>query len=230
MAVAVDQASLGSAAGNVTTTTLTTTGAVASGAHVIVLLGTWNSPPRTHSVSGSLTWTQAHVVTSGDLRVSLWYAPAPAGLASSTALTVGTPSGVSGVLACANSYTGIDTAGTVVAFNGAGAATAAWATGSVAGGAGDALIGGAWGDGTLRTSTVTGPAVERIDVNSGVTSQSVTLVDKLTVAGSDSLAGTWSGALDHIAIGVAFKAAAGAAAKSAAIQRQPARGLVMHAR
>jgi hypothetical protein len=210
MAVSFDKA-LGTATANAQTATITTTNAVAVGAHIIVLHGIWRSTaPTGHTCTATgLTFTLAHQIASGDLRVSLWYAYAAAGFASSSAIVVGGNAGTNGILSAASSWLGIDTSGTVTAFGGAAAATAAWSTGSIGANSGDALIGGAWGDGSQRTSTPTSPANERVDANSATTTQSITIVDKLSVAGSDSLAGTWSGTLDHIAIAAGFKAAAG---------------------
>lgn len=211
MAVTVDQASLGTAAGTVTASvTFATTAAVASGGMLVVLIGVFSAGLPAHTVSGGgLTWAQAHTSTSGSLRVSLWYAFAAAGLASGTNLTAGPGSGSHDITVCSASYLGVSTSGTVTGFNAAAASTAAWATGTIAGASGDAYIGGAFGDGTLRTSTPTSPAVERVDFNSATTSGSVTLVDKLSGSASDNLAGTWSGTLGHIGLGASFLPAAG---------------------
>jgi hypothetical protein len=217
MAITVDQASLGTQAqSGVSSSSTTTTATVASNAMIVMLIGGYRSGGgHTHSVAttGGLTWTQAHSVVNVALRLSLFYAFAPSGLASGTSLGPG--QSIAGDMTwCMNSYLGVDSADAVEAFNGASATTAAWASGSVSSVSGNALIGGSWGDGTLRTSTATGPAAERIDFNSATTSGSNTLVDKLSVSGSDSLAGTWSGTLDHVAIAVAFNASAGGTPKS----------------
>jgi hypothetical protein len=211
LAVTVDQANLGTQAeSGVTSSSLNTGAAVASGAMIVALVHNFNSAAETLSMSGgSLTWTQAHTLTSGSLRLSLFYAFAPSGLASGTTLTVTASVGGSNDMTwCVASYLGVDTSGTVVAFNAAAASTAAWSSGSVAGNSGNALIGGAGGDGTLRTSTPDAGNNERIDFNSATTSGSITLVDKLSISGTDSLDGDWSGTLSHIGIGVAFKPAA----------------------
>jgi hypothetical protein len=211
LAVTVDQANIGTRADTgVLSSNLTTTAAVAAGAMIVALVHNFNSAAETLSMSGgSLTWVQAHTTTSGSLRISLFYAFAPSGLASSSTLTVTASTGGNDMTWCAASYAGVDTSGTVVAFNAAAASTAAWSSGSVAGNSGDALIGGAGGDGTLRTSAPDAGNTERIDFNSATTSGSVTLVDKLSSAGTDTLDGDWSGTLGHIGIGVSFKPAAG---------------------
>lgn len=215
MAVAIDVANAGTKASSGTgTTTLTTTSAIATGAHAVVLLFYFASAPPVGTVSGGgLTWVSAHSVTTGNIRLELWYAPCPAGLASGTNLTVGRSSGSpADITAVISSYTGIDTTGTVTAFNGGTASTAAWATGTIGGNAGDAYIGGSGGDGgVLRTSTPTAPAVERQDFNSATSGGQITLIDKIGGSASDNLAGTWSSALVHLAIGASFKPAAAAA-------------------
>jgi hypothetical protein len=216
LAVTVDQANIYAGAGsNQTNHAFNTTAAVASGAMVVVLAFRWRSGGGgTYTVSGGgLTWTTVHAVVSGNLTISLMAAFAPSGLASGTTLTVNGSVGGNDYTVCAASYLGVDTSGTVSAavraFGGAAASTAAWSTGTITGNAGDAYIGGAGGDGTLRTSAPGGDATERIDFNSATSSGSITLVDDLAGEASDTLAGTWSGTIAHIAIGAAFIPAAG---------------------
>lgn len=213
MAVTVDQATLGTGnSSGAGTTTMSTTAVVASGAVIVLLAGRFNSTNSTMAASGgSLTWSTAHNVTSGSIRVYLFYAFAPSGLASSTTLTITHSGGGSAdCIIGAYSLLGVDTSGTVVAFNGAGASTAGWSSGSVSGNSGNALVGGAFVDnGSVSSSTPTAPAVERIDKNVAGQSETLTLVDKLSISGSDSVAGTWNAAGSHVAIGAAFKDAAG---------------------
>lgn len=211
-AAAIDQGNIGTAAVStgLSSANLVTTAAVASGGLIVLLVGRFNSSGGTLSVSGgSLTWVQGHTVLSGSLRLSIFLAYAPAGLASVTTLTATNSAASNDFTMCAASYTGFPSTFTVAAFNGVAAATAAFSSSSVAAAAGDALIGGAYGDGTLRTSTPTSPAVERVDFNSATTGGSVTLIDKLSVAGTDTLDGTWSGTLNHIGAAVAITPSAG---------------------
>lgn len=212
MAVTVDQTSLGTGNASGSNPTLTTTGAVAAGGHIIVVAGRFNSTNSTMAVSGgALTWTQDHTAVSGSIRTSVFRAPAPAGLAASTVLTLThTGGGVADSIFGAASYLGIDTVGTVVAVNGGGASTAAWSSGSVAGNSGDALVGGAFVDaGAVSSSVPTAPAVERIDRNIAGQSESLTMADILSLSGATALAGTWNAAGGHVAVAVAYKAAAG---------------------
>lgn len=225
MAVAVDQASLGTGnASGSTTVSITTTGAVASGAVIALLSGRFFAGATTSSVTGTagLTWATAHDVTSGNIRVYLFYAFAPSGLASGSTITVTHTNAADSIIGAA-SYTGVDTSGTIVGFNGAGASTAAWSSSTVTGTAGDGLIGGCFVDtGAVTNSVPSGSATERIDQNVPAQSETLTLVDNLSMSASDSLAGTWKNgsAVDtagtHVAIAAAFKASGAAAASATA--------------
>lgn len=217
MAVTVDQANIYTGAGAGQTNHLgTTTAAVASGAVIVILAHRFRSGGGGvyTGTGGGLTWAAlATAVVSGNIGIYLLGAIAPAGLASGTTnFGVNSTVGSNDYTVCAGSLLGVDTsggiAGVVRAFGGASAATAAWATGVIAGSAGDCYIGGAGADGTLRTSTATS-GTELIDFNSATSSGSVTLVDKIGGGASDNLAGTWSGAITHVAIGAALIPAGG---------------------
>lgn len=215
MAVTLDTALGTGNASAASSVSFNTTAAVASGGRVVLICGRWQlASTSTMSITGTggLTWAQDHTVSSGTLRISVFSAPAPAGLASGTTLTVSFSTASNDTIIGAGSFLGIDTVGTVVAFNGGAASTAAWSSASVAATSGNALIGGAFCDGLNATSTPTAPGVELFDRN--IVGQSESLVEqyKLSVAGSDTIAGTWSGAVSHVAIGVAYKAAAAGAA------------------
>lgn len=212
MAVAIDTPNQGRVAASVSgTTTFTTLATIPSAGTLVVLMGIFRATATTHTVSGGgLTWNQVgSTVVSGSLRISLWYAHCPSGLASGTTITCGGSAGTNDITAVATSYTGVATTSTITAFNNASGSGTGWGGASVAANSGDAIIGGAWGDGTLRTSTATSPATERQDFNSATTSGSNTLADKTSVSGTDSVAGTWSGTLSHLHIAGAFAAAAG---------------------
>ncbi len=208
MAITFDK-TLGYASANGTSQSFSTTGAVAAGGLIVVVAGIWRTSTPAMTVSGgSLAWTQARTQTSGDLRVSLWWAEAPSGLAAATAITCAGSGGTNGILFGGAAYTGHQTGSPTTGQTNAGTgASTAWNSGNVSATSGNAIIGGSWGDGSQRTST-TG-ATERMDVNSATTGQSLTIVDKLSVSGTDSLSGTWSGAIDHIDIAVEFVAASG---------------------
>lgn len=226
MAVTLDTTlGTGAAAGSATIT-LTTTNPVAAGGTIIAIIGRFNSaaPTATLSVTttGGLTWTQDHTLTSGNIRTSLFRAHAPAGLAASTAI-VWTQSAATGdLMVGAGSFLGVDTSGPT-AFNGASSLTTAWTSTSVAAASGNFLVGGSFGDGFVGSSTPTGPAVELFDVNSAGQSEMITAAYKLSVAGSDLIAGTWSGTLDSATVAVAYAAAAAA---SLVIPRPPLRALI----
>lgn len=219
MAVTVDQPNIGTNATTAqTNATLTTTAAVAAGGTLIWLVFRFKSggPELYTATGGGLTWATVTNVISGNIRLHMFAAFAPAGLASSTALA--TTGGVGGGdnTGCAASYLGVDQSGTVAAavraFNSTAASTAAWSSGTLTGSlVGDAVIGGAGSDGSLLTSVIAGDNVERIDFNSAGTSGSVTLVDDLDAEVNDTAAGTWSGAQAHVALGAAFIPAGGAA-------------------
>ena len=88
--------SLGTAVGTTpgSTWTLTTTGAVPAGGTVVVGVA-WFNASTTYTVSGGgLTWTMPAAKTDGSSRnVAQAFAPAPAGLASGTVLTITVASG-----------------------------------------------------------------------------------------------------------------------------------------
>ena len=215
MAITLD-AVLGNGNGTGSTTTITTTSAVATDARIIVLIGRFSGTGTTVSTvtAGAINLARDHSLLNVNLRIEMWSAAAPSGLASSSTITV-THSGACDCIIGSASYLGIDTTGTVVATNAAAAATAAWASGSVAGNAGDALMGGAFVDsGSVSSSTPGGAAVERIDNNVPGQSETLVLQDILSISGATDLTGTWNAAATHIAIGVAYKAAAGGAVGS----------------
>lgn len=223
----LDQASLGTANNSaVTTLNLTTTNPVAAGGLIVFAAGRFNvtTTVTLAASGGGLTWTATPTagVTNSSYRVYLFWAFAPAGLPAASTLTI-TASSASDITAAAVSYLGVDTVGTAVASGtGTGAATA-WGAGAVAGSAGDLYVGVAAGDaGAARTSTPTGPAVERIDFFGATSGGSLTIADKLAGSASDLVAGAWSANISHGSIGVAFKAAAGGGAVVAPTVSDPA--------
>lgn len=216
MAVSLD-ALLGTAKGHNVAAVITTTNAVAAGGRVVVVAGRFDSGAGTLSIAGGgLTWATDHNLSSGSLRIYVFSAPAPAGLAASSTLTVSSSSpGTTDIQCGALSLLGVDTSVWVAGFNGAAASTAGWSSGSVSAGSGDTLVGGAFEDGSgTLTSTPTGPALEAWDFNDATQTEACTGVYTTGLAGSAAAAGTWSGAISHIAIGVAYKAAAAGGATS----------------
>lgn len=224
MAVTLD-AVLGNGNGTIATTTITTGAAVASNGRIVVLIGRFSGTGTTVSTvtAGAINLARDHSLVSVNLRAEVWSAAAPSGLASSSTITV-THSGICDCIIGAVSYLGIDTTGTVVAFNAAAAATAAWSSGSVAGNAGDALVGGSFVDsGSVSSSAPGGSAVERIDANVAGQSETLVFEDILSLGGATALQGTWNAAASHVAIAVAYKAAAAAAAEIPILVMAPPR-------
>jgi hypothetical protein len=212
MAVSLDQPLGTNAAAGSATITLTTAATVASLATILLVCGRYNAGTPTATLSaagGGLTWTQDHTLTSGNVRTSVFSAPAPAGLPSGTVITVSQSLGTGDMLVGAGSFLGV---GALSAFNAlASGAGTAWATGTVAAASGDFLFGGAFGDGLAGTSTPTSPAVELLDANSAGQTETITAAYKLSVAGSDSIAGTWSGSLSSVGVGVSYTPSVGGA-------------------
>jgi hypothetical protein len=214
VAIAHDQALGTGNSSGVLSTTLTTGIATASLGHIVLLAGRFNNIAAAMSVSGGgLTWATAHSNIVSTLGMAIFYAPFSSVVASGTVLTVTHASGTPDCIIGARSYTGIDTAGTVTAFNAGSSSTTPWTSGNVAGASTNALIGGAFRDGgTATSSTPGGSANERFDLN--VPGQSETLVfeDILSIAGTTALTGTWDATTSSVSIAASFKAATAAAA------------------
>lgn len=210
MAVALDTA-LGTHASSASTTNILPTGAaVASGAQIIVVLGWFQNGATTAAVSGGgLTWVEDAVLRATNIHISIQRAFAPAGLASSTNLTA-TISATADSLIGATSFTGIDTTGTVVTSGTNNGSVAGW-TAACSSTSGNAIIGGAFMDGAATTNTETAPSVESFDFNSAGQTESLVGEYKLSVAGGDSIAGTFGAAATWISAVVCYKAAAAAA-------------------
>lgn len=220
MAFTLDTALGTNANAGATNATLTTSAAVASGGTVFWLLFKFRSGGPgtvTPSSSPSLTWATVGTTSSGNIGIWLFAAFAPSGLTSGATLT-GTSSGGTGdYTGAAISILGVDQSSTVAAAtratNPGSGAGAPWTSGTITGAtAGDLIIGGAGGDGTLRTSTPSGDNVEGADFNSAGTSGSVTIVYDLSGESNDTATGDWSGTLTHVSFGAAMIGAAGAAA------------------
>jgi hypothetical protein len=224
MAVTLDRSLGTSNASGAASVNLVTSGAAAAGTLIVLDVGAFvtGSPTVTVTGTGGLTWATATSGSSGSLRKYLFYAFAPAGLASGTTLTVSAGSGTHDWLIDGGSWLGVDISGTLanalVAFNSVAASTAAWSTGTIAAGAGNLLVAGVFEDGSgTATSTTTAPALELNDFNNATQTEAQTMGYKLSASASDSIAGAWSSALGHVCVGAAFKAAAGAAPSKAPV-------------
>jgi hypothetical protein len=211
VAIAHDQALGTGNSSGVLTTTLTTSVGTASTGHIVLLAGRFNNIAAVMSISGGgLTWATAHSSIVSTLGMYLFYAPFSSSVASGTVLTVTHASGTPDCIIGARSYTGIDTAGTVTAFNAGTSATTPWTSGNVTGSSTNALIGGAFRDGGTTTSSAPGgSATERIDFNVPGQSETLVLEDILSIAGTTALTGTWDATTSSISIAASFKAAAG---------------------
>jgi hypothetical protein len=214
LAITLD-ANLGTGKGHATSSwSLVTTNAVATGGCIILGVACFASGSVTgFTVSGGgLTWnTGSSFIASGSLKIRVFYAFAPSGLASGTTLSISdTGGGANDNMAAAISLLGVNTTGTISSSAGSGATGAGWSTGNILANNGDAMVGFAFEDGSgTATSTPTSPAVEFADFNDATQTEAFTAAYKLTVAGTDVIAGTWSASVTHIRAGVSLTPAAG---------------------
>lgn len=212
MTVTLDTALGHGNAGSTNIVTFATTAPVAVGARIVVIAAFFQGGTATTlTVSGGgLSWAQDNSAVSGSLRIFQWSALAPAGLSSGTTIT-GTANAVGNDLEIEGvSLLGVDTASPVVAFNGGGASTAAWSSGSIAAGVGNAIVGGAFCDGLVGTSAPGGSNTEFDDFNVVGQNETMTGVFNLNTAASDSASGTFSSAVGHVVSAVAYRAATAA--------------------
>lgn len=201
-------------AGSVTAS-LVTTAAAAANTLIVFGVGFFRLGGATASVTttGGLTWANTSPTVSGSIHDYLFYAFAPAGLASGTTITWTASAGTPDWLIGGASFLGMDSTPTLLASNGAAISAATWSTGSMA--AGETNLGVAAvfedGNGTL-TWTTTAPATELIDFNSAGQTEAFTLGYDLANAATATIAGTASASVSNVARGAAFKIAGGAAA------------------
>lgn len=212
MAIAIDQANVGEVAADTagSTIVLTTSATVVAGA-LIVLTITCVNPQTVSSVSGGgLTWTIDKQGTGGgSSQVAIVSAPAPAGLASGTVITVNLSASTAGGRSCfATSFTGVLPVSPVGTTNGpiATSASTAWATGSTTIAAGSLLIACSSDFTSLQTSTPTAPSIEAHDAGSGGFSQT-TCYRIEPAGGTVTIAGTFAAAASGTVCAVEYKAA-----------------------
>lgn len=128
------------AVGPVTTLAITTTAAVPADSKIWVVFSYFAASATAPTVAGGgLTWTVDSTTANGSSRCGLAWADAPAGLASSSTITLTIPSG-SSVYHQSMYATGAGS-GAATARNSGTTATAAWSSGSVAVPSGSVLIG-----------------------------------------------------------------------------------------
>jgi hypothetical protein len=219
VAIAVNVADLGKAGADPSSTTIafTTTGAVAAGGFIIVSVGWFDAAATLSSVAGGgLTWTidkQGHPTNPAASNSALVSAQAPAGLASSTAITATLSAGVVARTIGGTSFTGVATSspvdGTPPATAGVSPTNTAWASNSATISAGSILVATAYNETGNFTNTVTSPSLQAVLMPNSVSPTSqVTCYRIESSAGSYTVAGTWSGAALTAINAVAYKAAA----------------------
>jgi hypothetical protein len=224
--------SLGTAvASAVTATTRTfTTSVTAPSNSLIIAPCFWGAVASQTGVmsGGSLSWgltgtgtpeqTNAFGFSGFTFSTGIFSAPAAAGLASGTVLTLTTSAGVDASIAV-YAVTGMDLTGSRKdVSNGQGALTANWDSGSATNTVPDVLlIGGSMVDGSafggVMSSTPAGSATELDDVvNAGDDWAFTTTYQIVAATASQNLAGTWAASANQVSAFVAYKAAAAAAA------------------
>lgn len=203
MAIAVDQASLGTTAtvASATTIVLTTTAAVAVGGFIVLFIGWENAGTVTVSVAGGgLTWA-VDVQGKHDSQnphSAIATAQAPAGLASSTAITATFSSTSTGRAIAGSSFTGIATASALDAATApvAGGGGTTWTTPNVTTtNADDLLVGMQHASNAAGpTSAIDSPATELHDFSSDfdLTTTGYRIV---TSTGTYAISGTWSASI-----------------------------------
>lgn len=222
MAIAVDQANLGSQAtdGALSSIAFTTSATVAASGFVTVEVF-WFSPSVTlSSVSGGgLTWTIDVQTASNSSHVAHVSAQAPSGLASGTTITAtfsGSTGGGNAI--CGTSWTGVASSTPVDVTSAANnTSSTAWSTPSMTIATGSLLIGAAGNDNTYVTSTPDSPATELHDFGVSPTGYGCTVAYRLPgTSGSYTVSGQWttSAITAGQATGVAYKVASGGATKS----------------
>jgi hypothetical protein len=155
VAVTLD-AALGSNSSNgLTSVTVTTGAAAASGSRVFAFVSWFASGGAVMTVSGGgLTWSSVVQANNGSDRFAIWTASAPAGLASSSTITatIGS-SGPGGLLVSVASFAGVGTIDTTMQST--GTTGASWTSGATANSVAGALFAGGAGNETAASTTST---------------------------------------------------------------------------
>ena len=213
MAISLD-AQLGTnyLVGDQTSITLTTGAAVASSGFIVLGVGSdlWSVGVSISSVSGGgLTWAIDKEYHPGGVDgYAFMSAQAPAGLASSTVITINYTGIVAYPIVGGVSFTGVKTSspvdGTPVDFS-AGSGTS-WTSGNVALTAGSVLLGGVYiSSGDTHSATAGAEAWDRNNAT-GPTSAGVYRIE--ASAGSYPVSGSWVGSSNYGGAAVAYLAAA----------------------
>lgn len=183
--------------------TLTTTASVPSGALAILVISWGDTNSRTlSSVSGgSLTWAIDHQLTYNPAGfgygIAVVSAQAPAGLASSTVISITLSGTVIGSSIAGAYCTGLDTSSAKDVSNGQGqSGVAGWDTTTATTTVADTLLwGGCFKDGGgTQTNAATGGATELHDFQFPAEGwATATEYNILSATASASLTGTWTG-------------------------------------
>lgn len=232
MAVTLD-AALGSNSSNgLTSVTVTTGAAAASGSRLFAFVSWFASGGAVMTVSGGgLTWSSAVQANNGSDRFAVWTASAPAGLASSSTITatIGS-SGPGGLLVSVASFAGVGTADTTMQST--GTTGASWTSGAIANSVAGALFAGGAGNETAASTTSTPSNGAEIHDLWNTSAGQGMASGWLAAAGtaSQAITGTWVGGSSTANTGaLAIYSASGAVAatrlqRARRVARRPTRG------
>jgi hypothetical protein len=220
VAIALDQANIGttgSDASSGTTITVTTTASVAANRFIVLAIGGFASAITVTAVSDNsgspLTWTvdkQGHATNPASPLAAIASAQAPAGLASGTVITVTYSASSQARAISASTWSGVATSSpvdTTAGPVGVSPAATGYTTGNVTVAAGSVLIGNTMQETGAFTSTPTAPSIELRDWLSSGGSSQVANYRIETSAGTVANAGTFSTAGQSNTVAVAYKAA-----------------------
>lgn len=213
MAIAIDQASIGTLIqdSGSTSITLTTSATVASGGFIVIHAGGFGGGTTLSSVSGGgLTWTVDYSPASSDTGIAS--AQAPSGLAAGAEITATFGASVAARIIGGTSFTGVKASSPVDGSGSTGSAGGpSWTSGSYAILAGSVLIGAGWSFNSGSSHSPGSPALEAWESVSSGDDYGRSLVYRIeSSAGSYTVGGTWGGGggtAYHAAI--AYQAAAG---------------------
>jgi hypothetical protein len=204
MAIVLDQA-LGTNLGDpgATTIVLTTTNAVAAGGFIVLGVAAFSGGASflTSVTGGGLTWSIDKMVDDASRSFAIVSAQAPAGLASSTALTANLNASLNARIIGGTSFTGVKTSpaapvdGTPTGPTSVG--TGAWATASYAIAAGSIIAAMNYSItlDSAAVNTATGPSVEAWERSQTADNYGACAEYRIEAsAASYTVAGTWSGA------------------------------------
>jgi len=216
MAWSVDRASLGTRAIEAgygdTSMTFTSNVAVAAGAWAVMPVAWFFSDPLTSVVDNGpvLSWARSQVRPdpTGDLRLALAYAYAPAGIASGTVWTFTWTGGdVGNKCAGGYSFLGGDASSFDATLTTAFGTGTGWSQACTTGFDNELVVVEAFA-GNGATNTITSPSVE--DWEQSTSGSTAVAAHRIAgVAGSYPVAGTWSFSDNWGTIGIKLKEAAG---------------------